>query len=587
MFTLSIYESALAKITTQTLEKISVEFPASIVREGGLTACLTYLEFFPTATQRTAVTTAANCCRNIPEDSFPVVRDVMPILLNVLASSDQRVVEQGSLCTSRVVESFKYEPTKLEELVSPALLKAILRLLLPGTTNLIGPNIHTQFLKLLATTARASPSLSAELFKMNVVDTLYQILTGVSPPSGTEDVAAEIDGVVIMQALIHRPREQIYETLNVICELLPGVSTDGLSMQDELLDSGYVGDELITIAHEKSRKSPNAKRLQLLKGCKEELKRFAIILLPTLTHAYSSTVNLSVRQKVLTAQLKMISNLDTSILENALRTVPYASYLASIISQQDHPALVIFALQAAELLMLRLENIYRYQFYREGVIAEISRLANQPRTVSEEKTKTIKIEPDVDVTPKLDEASIGTETRHSTNEKAAPAVKADEDEDGDDGRGIDEDDNDEDDEGEDGDDDDHNDIHEDISPSPSTSSSSDRNYPPQPQANSLQDYVTLRAKKFLEVHEEAKGTETREKATAILQNVESLAHNLRSCYFDDRSNDGYHLFTQLSKYFGTDALESITSAELLGSDIVNVLLDVFGSTNGMLTNPAA
>jgi hypothetical protein len=30
-----------------TLAKISVDFPASIVREGGLTACLTYLDFFP------------------------------------------------------------------------------------------------------------------------------------------------------------------------------------------------------------------------------------------------------------------------------------------------------------------------------------------------------------------------------------------------------------------------------------------------------------------------------------------------------------------------------------------------------------
>ena len=571
----------------QTLEKISVEFPASIVREGGLTACLTYLEFFPTATQRTAVTTAANCCRNIPEDSFPVVRDVMPILLNVLASSDQRVVEQGSLCTSRVVESFKYEPTKLEELISPALLKAILRLLLPGTTNLIGPNIHTQFLKLLATTARASPSLSAELFKMNVVDTLYQILTGVSPPSGTEDVASEIDGVVIMQALIHRPREQIYETLNIICELLPGVSTDGLSMQDELLDSGYVGDELITIAHAKSRKSPNAKRLELLKGCKDELKRFAIILLPTLTHAYSSTVNLSVRQKVLTAQLKMISNLDTSILENALRTVPYASYLASILSQQDHPALVIFALQAAELLMLRLESIYRYQFYREGVIAEISRLASQPRTAREEKLKSIKVEPDTDVTPRIGQVSTGAGGGQPTDEKVTPTAKAEEDDNLEDVEDHDEDDDDDDDDdevGDDGEDDDHHEIHEDISPSPSTSSSSDRNYPPQPQANNLQDYVILRAKKFLEIHEEAKGTEMREKATAILEDVKSLAYDLRSCYFDNKSGDGHDLFTQLSKYFSTDNLESITSAELLGSDIVNVLLDVFGKTNGMLLN---
>ena len=160
----------------------------------------------------------------------------MPILLNVLSSSDQKVVEQGSLCVSRVVESFRYHPHKLEELVSTDLLKAILRLLLPGTTNLIGPNIHTQFLRVLAFTAKASARLSAELFKMNVVETLYQILTGVSPPSGTEDVASKLDSVVIMQALIHRPREQVIETLNVICELLPGLPRDPDPAIDEVFD---------------------------------------------------------------------------------------------------------------------------------------------------------------------------------------------------------------------------------------------------------------------------------------------------------------------------------------------------------------
>ena len=132
----------------------------------------------------------------------------MPILLNVLSSSDQKVVEQGSLCVSRVVESFRYHPEKLEELVSTDLLQAILRLLLPGTTNLIGPSIHTQFLRVLAFTAKASASLAAELFKMHVVETLYQILTGVSPPGISEDVASKLDSVVIMQALIHRPESK-------------------------------------------------------------------------------------------------------------------------------------------------------------------------------------------------------------------------------------------------------------------------------------------------------------------------------------------------------------------------------------------
>ena len=154
---LEIHYIDLAEQALSTLEKIAGEYPASIVREGGLTACLTYLDFFATSTQRTAVTTAAKCCRNIPEDSFPVIRDVMPILLNVLSSSDQKVVEQGAICVSGIVESFRHQPSKLEELVSPDLLRAILRLLLPGTTNLIGEHIHTQFLRVIAITAKASP----------------------------------------------------------------------------------------------------------------------------------------------------------------------------------------------------------------------------------------------------------------------------------------------------------------------------------------------------------------------------------------------------------------------------------------------
>ncbi|KAG9539726.1 hypothetical protein KCU97_g22654, partial [Aureobasidium melanogenum] len=209
---LEIHYIDVAEQALSTLEKISIEFPASIVREGGLTACLTYLDFFATSTQRSAVTTAANCCRNLSDDSFPTVRDVMPILLNVLSSSDQRVVEQGSLCVSRIVESFRYQESKLEELVSPELLKAVLRLLLPGTTTMIGPSIHTQFLRVLSITARASPRLAVELLRMDVVDTLYQILTGVSPPANDDDAALKIDKNIIMQALIRTPRDQIFET---------------------------------------------------------------------------------------------------------------------------------------------------------------------------------------------------------------------------------------------------------------------------------------------------------------------------------------------------------------------------------------
>lgn len=552
----------LAEQSLSTLEKISVEFPASIVREGGLTACLTFLDFFEKNTQRTAVTTAANCCRNIPEDSFATVRDVMPVLENILNNnSDPKVVEQGCICVSRIVQSFRHQESKLEELVSTGLLKAILRLLMPGTTNLIGPNIHTSFLQVLAYTAKASPTLSAELLKMNVVDTLYQILTGVSPPSGMEDVAAKIDSVVIMQALIHRPKDQVYETLNVICELLPDVPKDGLLYLDDLFDAGYAGDDLRPLST-KTNQSANDKRVELLEGCKQEVRRFAVILLPTLTDAYSSTVNLGVREKVLTAQLKMLSNLDTDILEEALRSVPYASYLASIFSQQDHPSLVTYALQAAELLLKRLEPIYRYQFYREGVISEISLLANRPLKADEVPPK----EPaaNLEVEPAPESAASGSSAGDAEAEPEPVDLEIDM---------ASEDDDDEDD-----DEEAQNENQENQEDDEDSDSSSSDGQPTLPSVHNAEDVITLRAKKFIETYENDSDKPVRDKASAVLDDLKSLAQEIRDSSEGHSLGKCKGLFARLATYFEGDALESITSYELKTSKIVDVLLDVFSTS---------
>jgi E3 ubiquitin-protein ligase TRIP12 len=507
------------------------------------------------------VTTAANCCRNIPEDSFSVIKDVMPILLNVLGSNDQKVVEQGSLCVSRVVESFRYHPEKLEDLVSTDILQAILRLLLPGTTNLIGPNIHTQFLRVLAFTAKASASLSAELFKMHVVETLYQILTGVSPPGVTEDVASKLDSVVIMQALIHRPREQVIETLNVICELLPGIpkGSDGLFEDASVVDVALVRPPVSQSSSE--RKSSNEKRIELLKGCQDEVRRFAIILFPTLTDAFSSTVNLSVRQKVLTAQLKMLSTLDEDILMEALRSVPYASFLAAILSQQDHPTLVDYALQAAELLLARLDDIYRYQFYREGVTSEIAKLAEQQEGPTSGDSTT----------------GDGLRVSRKISERVARKANHGDDE----ARDTSDDDNEEDNE--------NDDIQDDVSASSRGSTMSEDGPPHRtlPDITTTQQLIVQRARRFLDVHETEKSSRAmKKKATKILTKLQGLASEIESHYLHQGPGNGVELFRTLATSFDGDVLESVTSAELLNSELVRVLLEVFNNPDERLSNDA-
>lgn len=527
---------------------ISTDFPASIVREGGLSACLTYLDFFPTSTQRKAVTTAANCCRNIPADSFSSVRDVMPVLLNVLSSSDQKVVEQSCLCVSRMVDSFKHRPDKLEELISPELLQAVLRLLLPGTTNLIGQNVHTQLIRVIAITARSSPRLSVELLKLNVVDTLYQMLTGVSPPADSGDSAAKSDSVVVMQALIHRPKEQISETLNVVCELLPS-PPDGNSSFEK-----YLSLALEEATREVGFSRPSDTRVRLLEGCKPELKRFSSVLLPTLTDAYSSTVNLSVRQKVLSAQVKILSIIESQSVEDALRNVQYSSFLASILSQQDHPSLVFRALQIANLLCEKLPHIYRYQFHREGVITEIQKLADKSLSPSAEKMR---------------------ESMQKIN--MAPGASDGEDEKMHSGDDDEHDHQDREERDEDDDEDIHDDDHDhddDDQSSESDSGLSVRSLSECLPTSNTQDFIILRAQAFMAEQTSEAGNEMREKAVRILEDMRALSQRLLEYYSSEPVEEGSPLFAELAAYFESDALESITSSELLNSGIIRTLLEV-------------
>jgi E3 ubiquitin-protein ligase TRIP12 len=213
------------------MEKISEEFPSSIVREGGLAALLNYLDFFSIAVQRTALQAASNCCRNVSPDHFAMIRAVWPIIRNCLGYSDQRLVEFACLCVIRVIDSYHRSSTEnLETLVDTDLVRAVNLLLMPaGGSPLIAANTYTLLLRALATSVRASPKITLALLEADIVDTLYQILTGVLPStsedqadtSTSQGLGGDLADMSVMENLAHRSKEQVEEALSLISELMP------------------------------------------------------------------------------------------------------------------------------------------------------------------------------------------------------------------------------------------------------------------------------------------------------------------------------------------------------------------------------
>lgn len=356
------------------MEKISEEYPSAIVREGGLAALLNYLDFFSTTVQRTALQAAANCCRNVAVDNFNMIRDVFPILRNVLGYADQRLVEFACLCIIRVIESYhRSSAGLLETLIDADLIRAVHALLLPaGSSPLISPNTYTQFLRALGTAAKASPKIAIALLEADVVDILYQILTGVLPPQ-TDSHTEEGDGdggqglgggladMAVMENLAHRPKEQVEEALTLISELLPPLSKEGVfdhkgytekslarlikakAKADRAAqraassaapskaptpslpeDNAPTPEIFIPVIDGSSAGTPNpinkdAAKIEMLRSQPELMAKFTKSLVPVLVDVYAASVASQVRNKTLNGLLKAVSFLDGDDLKNALK----------------------------------------------------------------------------------------------------------------------------------------------------------------------------------------------------------------------------------------------------------------------------
>ena len=157
------------------MEKISEEFPSSIVREGGLSALLNYLDFFSIAVQRTALQAAANCCRNVSPDHAAQIKGAWPIIRNCLSYSGRRLVEFACLCAIRAIDPYyRASVENLEALVVPSLP-------LPAGAPLVAANVCTLLVRALATAASASPRITLALLEAEIVDMAHQLLTGVQP----------------------------------------------------------------------------------------------------------------------------------------------------------------------------------------------------------------------------------------------------------------------------------------------------------------------------------------------------------------------------------------------------------------------
>lgn len=110
-------------------------------------------------------------------------------------------------------------------------------------------------------------------------------------------------------------------------------------------------------------------------------RAFLCALFGALHEVYSSSAGPAVRHRCVRALLRMVHCAPAELLAGVLRYQLVASHLAAMLSSQDLHV-VVGALQMADLLMLKLPEVFGVHFRREGVMHRVKQLAQEEASLS-------------------------------------------------------------------------------------------------------------------------------------------------------------------------------------------------------------
>lgn len=224
----------VAEQSLTALEMLSRRHSKAILQAGGISACLTFLDFFSMSAQRSALSITANCVQNLSPDEFHLIRESFPLLSARLTHQDKKSVESCCLCFSRLVDNFQGDQRILKEIAVHGLLTNIQQLLVVSPP-VVSTGTFVMVVRMLSVMCASCPDLAVLLLKQKIADTLCYLLVGTS-----EQASPSIE-------LVSRTPQELYEIVCLIGELMPKLPTDGIFSIDTMLRKGSSGQlEAIT-----------------------------------------------------------------------------------------------------------------------------------------------------------------------------------------------------------------------------------------------------------------------------------------------------------------------------------------------------
>ena len=380
----------LAEQSLQALEKLSQEHGASCLREGGMMACLSYLDFFSLGMQRVALQTAANICRQLPSsDCWDQVSDSVPTLTNLLMHDDSRLVENACTCLTLMAAKFSSRPQRLQEMCAHGLIPNATRLISPGPSQ-VSPSTYHGLIRLIGTCCRGSADVAEQLLRNGLPSTLKTTLAGCKVLSTS--AASPASPVV--------SADQLLEVTTLANQLLPSIRADagGCAASSPLATLGIdaavpsrrrgsaSGDEATAAAAAAEAAAAAGLALEgILRSEPELLRDYGANLSAALMQVTTASVGTDVKLQCLAALAKFLHHAPPEMLaegDAAINPGQMSSFLAGLLSVRDAVmkekyAVVEVALFVVDLLMHKLPDIFSRAFRKEGTVRAVEVLCEQ------------------------------------------------------------------------------------------------------------------------------------------------------------------------------------------------------------------
>ena len=409
----------VAEQSISLLSKLAADHKREILEHGGLTALLSFLDFFPISVQRIAVQCASNLLMKIPENMLELCVDSGTTLENLLQYSDQKLVEEAclavcnlfnSLARSRRNQSAQSSGSLLQKVVTDQMLSNVIQLLKvyadgsagSSSSVLLSTSTFVTFMKTLKLVSDESPALATKLLDFRVGDLLMILLQ----TDATEST---------------KPSEQLIIFLDLAISFLPSNETDS-TLSDgksffgsrKTTNSGSYADYLpqleFPVKHQEYLDAES-------EADRASLVNFASGSIPILIDTFYSSINTSVRIKILITITRIVSLLSHDQLNTSLKDVQFAQFLARLLcrslplkSSHSHPGssasssddvssksrtennsafiycVISYGVLICDMLMKKMPECYRIFFVREGVVHELNNVShvygqNLPATI--------------------------------------------------------------------------------------------------------------------------------------------------------------------------------------------------------------